>query len=109
MEGPMETVGAYEAKTHLTQLLERVAKGERITITKHGVPVATLQPADSAKKKPVREIIDQLKRFRSGHRLDGRTTRERPHTGNRRSARRRSGGRPDIAAEVRERAVRQRR
>ena len=42
----METVGAYEAKTHLTKLLERVAKGERITITKHGVPVATLQPAD---------------------------------------------------------------
>ena len=73
----METVGAYEAKTHLTQLLERVAKGERITITKHGVPVATLQPADSAKKKPVREIIDQLKRFRrGGHRLDGPSIRE---------------------------------
>ena len=72
----METVGAYEAKTHLTQLLERVAKGERITITKHGVPVATLQPADSAKKKSVREIIDQLKRFRRGLRLDGPSIRE---------------------------------
>jgi len=79
----METVGAYEAKTHLTQLLERVAKGERITITKHGVPVATLQPADSAKKKPVREIIDQLKRFRSGHRLDGASIREMIEEGRR--------------------------
>ncbi|MFP4085845.1 MAG: type II toxin-antitoxin system Phd/YefM family antitoxin, partial [Desulfobacteraceae bacterium] len=39
----METVGAYEAKTHLPKLLERVMKGERITITKHGVPVAVLQ------------------------------------------------------------------
>ena len=39
----METVGAYEAKTHLPKLLERVLKGERITITKHGVPVAVLQ------------------------------------------------------------------
>lgn len=67
----METVGAYEAKTHLTQLLERVAKGEKITITKHGVPVATLQPADSAKRTPVRDVIVQLKRFRSSHRLDG--------------------------------------
>jgi prevent-host-death family protein len=67
----METVGAYKAKTHLTQLLERVAKGEKITITKHGVPVATLQPADSSKKTPVRDVIDQLKRFRSGRRLDG--------------------------------------
>jgi prevent-host-death family protein len=35
----MATVGAYEAKTHLAQLLERVGQGERITITKHGVPV----------------------------------------------------------------------
>ena len=33
----METVGAYEAKTHLPKLLERVLKGERITITKHGI------------------------------------------------------------------------
>ena len=67
----METVGAYEAKTHLTQLLERVAKGEKITITKHGVPVATLQPADASNKTPVRDIIYELKRFRSGHRLAG--------------------------------------
>jgi hypothetical protein len=35
------------------------------------VPVATLQPADSSKKTPVRDVIDQLKRFRSGRRLDG--------------------------------------
>lgn len=67
----MGTVGAYEAKTHLSELLERVAKGERITITKHGVPVATLQPADPVKKAPARDIIGQLKRFRSGHRLKG--------------------------------------
>lgn len=79
----METVGACQAKTHLTQLLERVAKGERITITKHGVPVATLQPADSAKKKPVREIIDQVKRFRSAHRLDGPSLRQMVEEGRR--------------------------
>jgi prevent-host-death family protein len=45
----METIGAYEAKTHLPKLLERVAEGERITITKHGVPVAVLEPYDSEK------------------------------------------------------------
>ncbi|WP_420465936.1 type II toxin-antitoxin system Phd/YefM family antitoxin [Panacagrimonas sp.] len=38
-------VGAYEAKTHLPRLLERVARGERITITKHGKPIAELIPA----------------------------------------------------------------
>lgn len=72
----METVGAYEAKTHLTQLLERVAKGEKITITKHGVPVATLEPADPSKRTSARDVIDQLKRFRSGHRLKGLSIRD---------------------------------
>ncbi len=79
----MKTVGAYEAKTHLPRLLDRVAKGERITITKHGVPVATLQPADAAKKKPAREIIEQLKRFRSEHRIDGLSIRKMIEEGRR--------------------------
>ncbi len=72
----METVGAYEAKTHLTQLLERVAKGEKITITKHGVPVTTLEPADPSKRTSARDVIDQLKRFRSGYRLKGLSIRD---------------------------------
>jgi prevent-host-death family protein len=79
----MKTVGAYEAKTHLPKLLERVAKGERITITKHGVPVATLQAADAAKKKPARDIIEQLKRFRGEHRLDGLSIRRMIEEGRR--------------------------
>jgi len=67
----MKTVGAYEAKTHLPKLLERVARGEAISITKHGVPVATLLPADSSKGTPVHETIAQLKQFRRNHRLGG--------------------------------------
>jgi prevent-host-death family protein len=65
------TVGAYEAKTHLGELLERVAKGERITITKHGVPVAVLQPPDSAPRKDARLVIADLRRFRDGQRANG--------------------------------------
>jgi prevent-host-death family protein len=38
------TVGAYEAKTHLSELLEKVEAGQEITITKHGSPVAKLVP-----------------------------------------------------------------
>ncbi len=38
------TVGAFEAKTHLSDLLQRVEAGERVTITKHGRPVANLVP-----------------------------------------------------------------
>ena len=37
-------VGAYEAKTHLAELLEKVEAGEEITITRHGTPVAKLVP-----------------------------------------------------------------
>lgn len=38
------TVGAFEAKTHLSELLARVEAGEQVTITKHGRPVARLVP-----------------------------------------------------------------
>jgi len=73
----METtnsVGAYEAKTHLPKLLERVARGARITITKHGVPVAVLLPADPEKRVDVTAVITQLRQFRSQNSLGGELT-----------------------------------
>jgi prevent-host-death family protein len=48
----MHTVGSYEAKTHLPQLLERVEHGETITITRHGKPVARLVPAVMSTPRP---------------------------------------------------------
>ena len=36
----MKSVGSYEAKTHLPRLLSQVEKGETITITRHGKPIA---------------------------------------------------------------------
>lgn len=62
----METIGAHEAKTHLSQLLDRVSKGERITITKRGVPVAVLQPPETPKKRPVSEVIADIRELRKG-------------------------------------------
>lgn len=59
----MEHVGSYEAKTHLPRLLERVKKGERITITKHGVPVAVLQPADASECADRRRLSRIFVRF----------------------------------------------
>ena len=67
----MDTVGAYEAKTHLPKLLDRVARGERIIITRHGTPVAVLQPADKEKRIDVAAVIEKLRRFRKSHRLNG--------------------------------------
>ena len=56
-------MGAYGAKTHLSQLLERVSNGERITITKHGVPVAVLVPPAERERPDVRRAIDEIKHF----------------------------------------------
>ena len=65
------TVGAFEAKTHLSELLDRVEKGEEITITRHGLPVAKLLPIDHWDRVAVRGAIDELRRLRKGTRLRG--------------------------------------
>ncbi len=65
----MELIGAYEAKTHLPALLERVAKGEEIVITKHGMPIARLVPVENKRHRDVRSVIEELKSFRLGHTL----------------------------------------
>ncbi len=72
----MDSVGTYEAKTHFSQLLERVSKGESFTITKHGVPVAVLQPAETRAKRPLPELMEDFKRFAEGHARGGLTIRE---------------------------------
>jgi prevent-host-death family protein len=38
----MKHVGIFEAKTHLSNLVDEVAQGEEIVITRHGKPVAKL-------------------------------------------------------------------
>ncbi len=78
-----ESVGAYEAKTHLPQLLERVSKGERITITKHGVPVAELVPPSAHQQPDVRAAVAEMKKFRKGRSLKGLTIREMVEEGRR--------------------------
>lgn len=79
----MSTIGAYEAKTKLSELLERVAAGEEFVITKHGVPVAVLQPFSAAKRTDPRKTIAALKTFRQGRHLAGLTTRDLVEEGRR--------------------------
>lgn len=67
----MITVGAFEAKTHLSSLLEQVMAGEEVLITKHGKPVARLVPEVSANKSKIDDAISRLKSARKGMRLDG--------------------------------------
>jgi prevent-host-death family protein len=66
----MESFGFFEAKTHLSQLLERVARGEEFTITKRGKPVARLVPViTAAPEADVRQLIEELKAFSKGNTL----------------------------------------
>lgn len=61
----METIGAFEAKTHLASLLDRVAQGERITITRHGVPAAMLVPIGSTGPKLThQQIVEEMRELR---------------------------------------------
>lgn len=60
-------VGAYEAKTNLSRLLEKVEGGERITLTRHGRPVAMLVPVEE--KRSPEEVVGELREFRRGRRL----------------------------------------
>jgi prevent-host-death family protein len=55
------TVGAFEAKTHLSALLDRVERGEEILITKHGRPVARLAPVSAAVDADVADAVARLR------------------------------------------------
>ncbi len=72
----MRSVGAYEAKTHLPRLLDEVAAGETITITKHGVAVALLTPPARDRQLSARDAVAGLRDFRRGRKLDPTTIRE---------------------------------
>lgn len=72
----MKTVGSYVAKTHLPRLLDEVEKGERITITKHGRPVAMLVPPGTSTAVNAEALIRWMREFRRDHPLDGVTIRE---------------------------------
>ena len=56
----MDQIGASKARTHLSRLLKHVARGESVTITRHGKPVARLVPVpgdrDRAKEAAARIV-----------------------------------------------------
>jgi prevent-host-death family protein len=56
-----------EAKNKLSELIDRAEKGEEVVITRHGHPVATLQPVKAAAKRPMTQAdIEWLDKMRVG-------------------------------------------
>ena len=60
----MPDIGAYDAKTHLPSLLERVQRGEHFVITKHGRPVAELVPVTARDPARIRAAVAEMRRRR---------------------------------------------
>ena len=79
----MIEVGAYEAKTNLSSLLDKVEQGEEVVITRHGAPVARLVPARQVDKAAIDLAIAELKEIRKGARLDGLSWKELRDAGRR--------------------------
>lgn len=72
----MKTVGAFDAKTHLNRLLKRVARGETITITLRGTPVAMLVPAHGENQADPGRLVCEIRELRKGATLGESSIRE---------------------------------
>lgn len=71
------SVGAYDAKTRFSELLERAANGEEITITRHGTPVALLVPIrKTSSVESRREAIAKMRELADRNRLGGLSIQE---------------------------------
>jgi len=60
-ERRMAKVSAFEAKTHFGELLDRVAKGEEVVITRHDKPVARLVPEGAQRLDDVQRTVVGLR------------------------------------------------
>ena len=63
-------MGLFDAKTPLSSLVERVVRGERITITKHGTPVAVLVPPNCRGNKDLKRVAEEIRALRKSNFLE---------------------------------------
>jgi prevent-host-death family protein len=81
----MTAMSFYEARTHLSDVLDQVARGRTILITRRGKPAALLSPPPVEKADDVEEVIAKLKAYSrtQGRSLDGLEFREMIEEGRR--------------------------
>ena len=72
----MTSVGAFEAKTHLSALLDKVEAGEEVTITRHGRAIARLVPAMSVDTEKSRKAMERILERRKTMSLGGLSWKE---------------------------------
>ena len=66
----MRNIDVHEARARFSELLRRVAEGEAFTITKDGMPVATLSPVEQVNRASIKRTIEDILRFRREHALE---------------------------------------
>lgn len=79
----MIIVGSYEAKTRLPALLDKVEKGEIVRITRRGVPIAEIIPAGRSDEEDIAQVIEDIRRLRTGVTTGGMSIREMIEEGRR--------------------------
>ena len=79
----MKTVGAFEAKTHLNELLRLVSEGETIRITRRGIPIAKIVPAGEGEGRDLKTVVREIREIRQGSNLKGLSLRELINEGRR--------------------------
>ena len=72
----MTTMGFYQARMHFSELLDHVAKGKKILITRHGKPAALISPPPKENQRDVHQVVQEMLAFRDreGPRLGGQVT-----------------------------------
>ena len=63
-----QSIGAFEAKTHFSQIIEKAERGEDFVITRRGKPVAKIIPFEQKKEMTFKEAVDQLIEMRKFYR-----------------------------------------
>jgi prevent-host-death family protein len=79
----MITVGAFDAKTNLSALLDKVEAGEEVVITRHGKPVARLVSVQDIDRTRATEAVEKLRALRKGSTLGGLSWKELRDVGRR--------------------------
>ena len=79
----MTTIGAFEAKTQLPALLDRVARGEKITITRPRFLAAVLVPVGILWELFDKEIVEGMRALRKGVKPGSMSVKEMVNEGRR--------------------------
>ena len=59
----MKKIGAYELKTHLSEVLDAVEHGQTVVVTRHGKPIARISPDAVDQRQHTREAVKALLNF----------------------------------------------